>query len=60
MQKNKYEVGFNDEFIGVYYADSELEAIKLCKSEMFQAKFEPDTPKKERHDFGMIANLVEY
>ena len=57
---NKFEVGYEDEMIGIYYGDDELEAIQNCKRDIKQNNFKPDTPIKERMLKGMIANRIDY
>lgn len=54
---NKYEVGYIGEIIGVYYADTEAEAIAECNADMRANRFVPDTPASDRMR-GMIANKV--
>lgn len=55
---NKYEVGYGGEFIGVYSAESQEEAIQECKQEISNSDFNPDTSAKDRVMGGMIANLI--
>ncbi|HQJ57173.1 MAG TPA: hypothetical protein PLH46_05980 [Caldisericia bacterium] len=57
---NRYEVGYEDEMIGIYYGKDELEAIQNCKKDIKQSNFIPDTPFKNRVLKGMIANKIDY
>jgi hypothetical protein len=54
----KYEVGYDGELIGVYYAFSKEDAIRQCKADMSWFHFKPDTPARDRL-LGMIANEVK-
>lgn len=57
---NRYEVGYEDEMIGIYFGNDKLEAIKNCKKDMKETNFKPDTPLKVRLLQGMIANEIDY
>lgn len=61
---NKYEVGYEDEIIGVYYAESEEEAKQLCRDDMrsimaMECKFKPTTSARDRMK-GMVVRKVAY
>lgn len=58
---NKYEVGYDDEMIGIYYAESAEEAREECCDDMASVfnDFKPDTPARERIN-GLIARKVDY
>ncbi len=43
-----FAVGYDDELIGIYYAENQEKAIQDCKNEMSANNFEPDTPAKDR------------
>ena len=59
---HRYEVGYEDEMIGVYYAETEQEAKDLCREDILAGKlafgFVPDTPVRERLR-GYIASRVD-
>ena len=54
MNMKRFEVGYEDEMIGVYSAQTQLEAIQLCKEDIASSGFNPTTPVNERVR-GMIA-----
>lgn len=56
----RYEVGYEDEMIGIYFGKDKLEAIQNCKIQMKENNFIPDTPLKVRLLQGMIANEIDY
>ena len=58
---NKYEVGYEDELIGVYYAENEEEAKQLCKDDMCsimarEINWKPETSTRDRLHKGLIVN----
>lgn len=61
----KFEVGYEDEMIGVYYDETEDGAINQCRNDMgtcqirYGFKFTPDTPPKARIN-GLFARQVHY
>ena len=57
---NRYEVGYEDEMIGIYEGKDEIEAIQNCKLDMKLNNFKPDTPPKIRLLKGMIAVKIDY
>lgn len=62
---NKYEVGYEDELIGVYYAENEEEAKQLCKDDMCsilakEINWKPETSSRDRLYKGLIINEVNY
>lgn len=58
---NKYEVGYENEFIGIYYGQTDLDAIQECRDDMASVfnDFTPDTPVRERLN-GLFARKVNY
>lgn len=57
---NRYEVGYEDEMIGIYYGKDELESIQNCKKDIKENNFKLDTPIKNILLKGMIANRIYY
>lgn len=57
----RYEVGYEDEMIGVYEGETPEEAIAACRAELYDDvshSFRPETPARERRRQGMIANEI--
>lgn len=62
---NKYELGYEDEFIGIYYGNTEEEALASYREDKVNASLrgievELDTPVRERIGSKMIIRKVEY
>lgn len=62
---NKYEVGCGDEFLGVYYGETEEEVIKECRSDFYwdskgnKVTMSQVANSKSLMRDGMFARLVE-
>ena len=62
----KFEVGYEDEMIGIYYDETEAGAKRQCLDDIgssgnrYGYKFVPDTSVSDRLRKGLIANQVHY
>jgi hypothetical protein len=62
----KFEVGYEDEMIGIYYSETEDGAIKQCREDMgasevrYGVKFQSNTAKDKRLYPGLFARQVDY
>lgn len=57
---NKYEVGFDDEFIGVYYSDTKEDAIFQCRKDMQKAGIWTTIHSRNSIGQNWIVNKVNY